>query len=37
MDVGWDVFKKPVSFEEIQEIMAKRKYLVVDQHRGPAD
>lgn len=32
LDVGWDVFGRPVSFEEVQTIMSSRIYRVVDQH-----
>lgn len=32
LDVGWDVFGRPVSFEEVQTIMSSRTYRIVDQH-----
>lgn len=32
LDVGWDVFKRPVSFEEVEEIMAKKEVKYIDHH-----
>lgn len=33
LDVGWDVFKRPVSFLDIKNIMDKKPMLSVDHHR----
>jgi len=32
LDVGWDGFKKPLSFAEVSAIMAKKQVPVVDHH-----
>lgn len=32
LDVGWDQFKKPLSFQEIQKIMNKKKFIKKDHH-----
>jgi len=32
LDVGWDLFKKPLSFQEIKEIMDKKPIQKVDHH-----
>lgn len=32
LDVGWDVWGKPVSYQEIKDYMAKRPLLEVDHH-----
>ncbi len=34
LDVGWDVFKRPVNLIEIDEIMARKKISVVDHHNS---
>jgi len=32
LDVGWDGFKRMLSIEDIQKIMAKKKHVVLDHH-----
>jgi calcineurin-like phosphoesterase family protein len=32
LDVGWDVFKKPVSFNEVDAVLSKRKNIPRDHH-----
>lgn len=32
LDVGWDVWGRPISFQDIKEAMKDRKYVVVDHH-----
>lgn len=32
IDVGWDVFKRPVGFPDIKFYMQNRKYITVDHH-----
>lgn len=32
LDVGWDVFGKPVSYQEVKEYMATRSLLAADHH-----
>ena len=34
LDVGWDVFKKPVSFTEIRNIMNKKETQILDHHNS---
>ncbi len=32
LDIGWDGYKKPLSFNEIKEIMDKKQYIKIDEH-----
>lgn len=32
VDVGWDVWKRPISFIEIDKIMSKKKWVAIDHH-----
>jgi len=32
LDVGWDVFKRPASFEEVEEIMSRKEVNPIDHH-----
>jgi calcineurin-like phosphoesterase family protein len=32
LDVGWDGFKRMLSIEDIQKIMAKKKHVILDHH-----
>lgn len=32
LDVGWDIFKRPISFEELKKIMDKKQYVRKDGH-----
>ncbi len=32
LDVGWDVWGRPITFQDIKEAMKDRKYVVVDHH-----
>lgn len=34
LDVGWDVWGRPITFQDIKEVMKVRKYLVVDHHQA---
>ena len=33
LDVGWDVFKRPISFFEVEDILSKRTYKAKDHHK----
>lgn len=32
LDVGWDVFRRPMSFEELKPIMDKKQIITIDHH-----
>ena len=32
LDVGWDQFKRPLSFDEVREICMKKQFVMVDHH-----
>ena len=32
MDVGWDVWRRPISYEDIKRHLKDREYVVVDHH-----
>ncbi len=32
LDVGWDIFKRPISFDELKKIMDKKQYVRKDGH-----
>jgi calcineurin-like phosphoesterase family protein len=34
LDVGWDVFKRPISFFEVEDILSKRVYMAKDHHKS---
>ncbi len=34
LDVGWDVFSRPVSFTEVDEIMARKEVEILDHHNS---
>ena len=34
LDVSWDVFKKPISTEEVLSIMNNKKIIAVDHHQN---
>lgn len=33
LDVGWDVWERPITFQDIKEAMKDREYVMVDHHK----